>query len=243
MLLLTFTVCEDCEEDRQRLIHLLREYENFRGICLKVQEVKSGEELIGQWNNPQVLLLDLDLPGKDGVIAVEELQARGKMQGCHVIITSGMPERFRETYHIMARDFVVKPIGMQELSAALDYALSCLDPGKELKINIKRSECMIYDKDIHYAKALGNYCLLETPRGTGDIKLTITELEKVLPDERFFRCHRSYLVNLECIKKLDQKGILLKNGERLPVSRNRFKNMENAFSDYLFGQKKGRVQG
>lgn len=235
MELLKVTICEDLKEDRQQLICLLTEYAKKRKVTVEVGEARTGEELIENWDAPHVLMLDLDLPGQDGIWTAQRLIDKGIMKDCHVIVTSGIPQRFQETYHIMARDFLIKPLSMQEVFSALDYAFECINPGIKFCINKKYVPCEVYDKDIYYVKALGNYCKIETQKGDGDINITISEMEKLLPERRFFRCHRSYIVNMDYIKRFEKREVFLKNDARIPVSRDRFKEMERAFSYFLFG--------
>jgi hypothetical protein len=85
-------------------------------------------------------------------------------------------------------------------------------------------ECDIAIADIYFAKAAGNYVELHTKQGMSLLRTTMKELENSLPAKTFYRCHRSYLVNLSHSEKLinarSGHGLLVLNNDiEVPVSK------------------------
>ena len=99
--------------------------------------------------------------------------------------------------------------------------------GKELSSNLQRLQIEEFDiafADIYFAKAAGNYVELHTKQGMSLVRITMKELESSLPAQTFYRCHRSYLVNLSLSSKLvnarSGHGLLvLNNNIEVPVSK------------------------
>lgn len=98
---------------------------------------------------------------------------------------------------------------------------------KELSSNLQRLQIEEFDiafTDIYFAKAAGNYVELHTKQGMLLVRTTMKELENSLPAQAFYRCHRSYLVNLSHSAKLvnarSGHGLLVLNNDiEVPVSK------------------------
>ena len=58
----------------------------------------------------------------------------------------------------------------------------------------------------------------------------ISDLEKVLPDDKFFRCHRSYIVNLDQVLNIERYQATMRNGDLLPISQQQYTELKNRLS-------------
>lgn len=230
-------ICDDSNDIRQIVKEHLDEYGKLRKIEFEMMECDSGESLKGNWKEDcSILLLDIDLPGMDGIEAAENLMDSYDMNNCRIIVLSGVPERFQETYHIKANDFVTKPIDKRKLFYAIDRAIRDLDFGEKLEIIFDGQKLIIAEKDIQYIECKGNSCYYHTKFGVGNSYITIKECEEKLSGKWFFKCHRSYLVNLFYVKRILSNDVLLKNDTKIPMSRLRRKAVYSALSDYRFQQ-------
>ena len=76
---------------------------------------------------------------------------------------------------------------------------------------------------------------------TGDNMLTthekISDMEKLLPEDQFYRCHRAYVVNLAKVKSIERYEITLVNGEKILVSQQMFLETRNKIKEYRDKQK------
>lgn len=231
------SICDDSSEMRKIVKNLLSDYEKLSGVIFEIIELDSGESLKNNWNEDcSILLLDIDLPGMDGIEAAENLIDSYDMNNCRIIMLSGVPERFQETYHIKANDFVTKPIDKRNLFFAIDRAIRDLDTGEKLEIIFDGQKMIIAEKNIQYIECKGNICFYHTKFGVGNSYITISECEEKLSGKWFFKCHRSYLVNLFYVKRLLSNDVLLKNDIKVPMSRLRRKAVFSALCDYRFNQ-------
>ncbi len=230
-------ICDDSKEIRDITKKYLEEYRISHNVEFNISEFESGEDLKKGWNSDnQILFLDIDLPKADGIEAAESLIATYDMSGCRIIMLSGLPERFQETYHIKAVDFVTKPIDKKRFFYSLDYVVRDIDPGRQINILMDGQKTVVSEKEIQYIECRGNICYFHTKHGTGSSYITISECENLVSEKYFYKCHRSYLVNLYYVKKIDGSVVLLKNDLSIPVSRLRRKDFAKAISDYRFKQ-------
>ncbi|WP_373598999.1 LytR/AlgR family response regulator transcription factor [Paraclostridium bifermentans] len=58
-------------------------------------------------------------------------------------------------------------------------------------------------------------------------------MEKILPSKYFVRCHRSYIVNVKHIKTITKNNVFLENGVKVPISRGKYKEINDTFIDYI----------
>lgn len=65
------------------------------------------------------------------------------------------------------------------------------------------------------------------------IRKKISDMEQMLPKENFIRCHRSYLVNIKYIKVVNKDAITLENGIKIPISRGKYEEVNEAFINYF----------
>ena len=90
-------------------------------------------------------------------------------------------------------------------------------------------------EEITYINAAGNYMEIVTSSKTYLLRKTLKQLEQTLPLNSFFRCHRSYIVNLNAINKIQNLDaghgeIHLKSGNTIPVSKSQRTGLKQAFA-------------
>ncbi|MCF2855872.1 LytTR family transcriptional regulator [Pseudoalteromonas sp. SMS1] len=109
--------------------------------------------------------------------------------------------------------------------------ISCSSPEKKSdNLSFKNPNLEISQEDIHFVQACGNYLEIQTATTVHLVRLTLKELESMLDDVRFLRCHRSYLVNLNKVESLKnyRSGhgeVRLTSGEAVPVSKSKRSKM------------------
>ena len=90
----------------------------------------------------------------------------------------------------------------------------------------------VKEKDIFYFASDKKYSRLVGKMGEYFCDMGLQQLEEALGKKSFFRCHKSYLVNLGNVSEIN-KSVLLKNGESIPVSRRRVKELKEAYLAYI----------
>lgn len=234
MQLIKIAVCDDEDQIKHTVKRLLTEYSELRRINTETDFFLSGEALVSAWTDYDILFLDIDLPGIDGIETAEALMNSKKTDSCSIIMLSFLPERFQETYHIKARDFIIKPIDKKKFFSSLDYVLRERNPGNKFSIIIDDRTQDIYEKDINFIESDGNYCLINTRHGNGHLYITTNAIKELLTTKNYFQCHRSYIVSLAKVKRIEGNDILMITGDRIPLSRYKRKEFEKALSDYIF---------
>ncbi len=229
----SIAVCDDCMEDAKRIAASVQAWSDAAGRTMRIAVFPSAEAFLfayGENNDFDILLLDVEMDGMSGL----ELAKRIRADAPHVeivFITSHF-ELAGEGYEVDALHYLVKPVEQQRLHAVLDKATVRLSTQPQSVILSCEGETLrLYETDILYAEAFLHYVSIHTRRGEYRIKEKISAFEAQLGSS-FFRIHRSYIVSLAAVVKITRTEVELCSGARLPLSRNRYDELNRAFIQY-----------
>lgn len=164
-----------------------------------------------------ILLLDIEMGDMNGVELAKEIR-RGN-EAVQMVFITGFPDFVGEGYEVAALHYLMKPVAEEKLFAVLDRAVAALGKReKYLTITYNRQQELIPVADILYVEAERQYVCIHTVEDIFRIKGSLSETEGQL-DEYFFKCQRSFLVNLRFVKRINSGNVVLKNGEEVPISR------------------------
>jgi DNA-binding LytR/AlgR family response regulator len=167
-----------------------------------------------QEGNIDLLFLDINMPGINGLDLLKSLSQKPA-----TIITTAYPEHALEGFELDVIDYLVKPISYPRFLNSLDKARRRMEPSpaSEGHVLLKADKVLhrLAYEQVVYAEAMGDYSKVFTEEGRLVVKETLGALLQRLP-ESFFRCHRSYLVNMAHVRQLRGNRILLSEGE-VPV--------------------------
>lgn len=178
-----------------------------------------------------LLLIDLNLHGKDGFDLIKHMNA----YSFYTIIISAYSDRAIEAFEYGVLDFIPKPFSKQRLKKALKK-LNSRDGSqkdflKKIAIRHKNRFHFIDLKDVLFIKGAGGYS--EVNLHSGKVALHDKSLDKIirLLPPNFERVHKSYIVNMKEIKNLSYTSgskyeLTTKSGIRLPVGRTRYKELK-----------------
>jgi two-component system, LytTR family, response regulator len=225
-------------DDEELARHVLRELIAAHPEIEIVAECKNGFEAvkaIGELK-PDLIFLDIQMPKLDGF---EVLELAGTDMA--IVFTTAYDEYALKAFEVHAVDYLLKPFGAERFKTAVDQARQKLGrtlpaaeiaqasraPGEFLERIVVRDGTrvnVIPAEKLDYVEAQDDYVALASEGRKHLKQQTIASLEAALDPARFLRIHRSYLVNLERIAKIepygkDSKVAVLKDGTQLPVSR------------------------
>ncbi|MGF7039073.1 LytR/AlgR family response regulator transcription factor [Mucilaginibacter lappiensis] len=227
-------IIEDEMRIARRLARMVRLYFEQEGASLIIcDDLQDGLAYLEK-HTVELLLLDLNLNGKDGFTVLEAMVSRS----FQTIIVSAYTDKAITAFAYGVLDFVPKPFDEERLFRAfkrLDRASPAVT-GYELKYLAVRNNGIIKlvnVSDVHSVKGAGNYSELRLYNGNSWLHdKSLDAIERLLPNDQFVRIHRSYIIRwLEAVKLLIEPGgrysIELKNGEVLPVARSRYPSLRN----------------
>lgn len=231
-------ICDDEREIRNMLGEKLKRIYPDSGVSF----YESGDELLLSDSQPDILLLDIRMEGKNGMETAKEL--RGKNKNMIVIFVTALEEYVFQAFDVGAFHYLVKPFDDKKFEEIIKKAVEELKNMEESK-NIKNESLIITSKgkhisvnpaDIIYAEVFNRKVILHTINTDVEYYGKMKELEE-RAGEDFYRPHRSYLVNFNYIIRYDAETIYLKKGQAL-MSKQNYKEFKKSYLRY--NQRKGR---
>ena len=224
-------ICDD-----QMLFHseLIKHLDNFakkRNLIMVYHSYTSGFDLINSQNEYDLIFMDYQMSEIDGLETARRI--REKNDRTAIIFLTSFPDIVFDTFEVNAYRFLIKPVKVDKLEAALDSYLAENEGAGFILIKTDENNRKININDIIYIEATDKYCNIRTNEGTFLYKKTLSEIEKQLPQDRFFRCHRTYLVGFRHIVSHTATDIIFDNKERALISRAKLSSFRKAFADYI----------
>ena len=224
-------ICDDKAVLHDDLKAHLDEYAQERGLLMVYYDYTDGEGLITSGIDHDLIFMDYQMEGLDGLETARRLRKNGVKSA--IIFLSSFPDIVFDTFEVNAYRFLVKPIDRDKLAAAMDAFLASTDESNYILIKTDEESRRINIDDIIYAEAADKYCCIRTPDENILYRNTLAEFEKLLPADRFFRSHRTYLAGFKHIVSHTAADILFDNGERALISKLKYTAFKKAFTDYI----------
>ena len=160
---------------------------------------------------PDLLFLDIQMPDLNGM----EL-ARMLPEGTRIIFTTAFKEYAFESYEVSALDFLLKPIRYNKFLAAIEKARKSSENHQPSTVNstlflkVDSEYRQINIADIIYVAGMKDYVMfyLDGEKRPLVTHLTMKSVEEMLPQQQFMRVHRSYIVALDKIRKVDRNDCI-----------------------------------
>ena len=237
--MINIAICDDERVEITYLTAIVRKWAAVRDIPAGVSGYESAERFLFAYEdnkNVDILLLDIQMKDMDGVELARRI--RGENDAAEIIFITAFPDYAREGYEVSALHFLVKPVDADKLFAVLDKAWTNLNkPRKSILIETGGGSVRIPLADILYIETFSHIVDIVTSRGKFAARMSAAEFETIA-GETFFRCHRSYVVNLRYVRRLGKTELTLDSGAVIPVSRRLYHALNLAFARYY---KEGRV--
>lgn len=182
-----------------------------------------------------ILLLDVVMPLLNGIDTAKELRDRDKT--VKIVFLTSSAEYAVDSYTVKASNYLLKPVEPAKLFACLEELIGELaDAAKCLTVKGMDAIHRIPLSDILYVEAQSKHIRFYL---TGDKVIESAEplytYEDVLAQaDGFFKCHRSYIVNLHHINRYSHTEAVMRSGCRIPISRSHQKTFDNAYFHAVF---------
>ena len=200
----------------------------FQKKCSSM-EYASADAYLLDGKEHDLVFLDIEMEGFSGIELKDDLQAEEEIR---IIFVTGHVEGMPEAFGKNVYGFLEKPLDAQKLEKYLGRVLEDMEEDRILVLKGLQGEIALRQKDIFYFVSEKKYSRVIGRKGEAFCDMGLQQLEEMLGQKSFFRCHKSYLVNLGNISDASQ-SIRLKNGESIPVSRRKVKELKDAYLKYI----------
>ena len=169
-----------------------------------------------------VLFLDIEMPEMTGLELTRHLGDKKPI----IIFTTSKKEYAVDAFELNVADYIVKPVTTPRFLQAVEKAREIYNSNK-VEVSIEEKEFVfirdngilkrLLIEDIHFLEAMGDYVKVFTQQKFHAIHTTLKTVEEKLPSNKFLRVHRSYIVALNKIEKIEE-GVIVINNKPVPVA-------------------------
>lgn len=226
-------VCDDEEEMTEELSERLSEFFSARNINAEILKFSCGASLLKYVQNGgefDIVFLDIKMDAPDGMETARELRRRN--YGGFLIFLTILEEQVFNAFEVSAFDYLVKPLDEKRFEKTMerlknDLISSTVSVHKKGETRIVRLDeivcCEVIDRKIYLRLSDGE---------TVEFYERLDEFAEKL-DSRFFKCHRSFMINFMHLKELCGNSAVMDSGLKVPVSRLRRDDFAEAFEKFM----------
>ena len=223
-------IVDDSRADAAQLAQMTECFAQKRDIAARIECHPSAEAFLFRYEEDKtcdLLLLDIEMPGMDGVTLARTVRARDERVS--IVFITGYSDYIAEGYDVSALHYLMKPVSAAKLEEVLDRALA-RRYREDRTVTLKTSEetVRIPLSRILFFESMRNYV---TVHADGGLKYTVRGTLKLFEDStdnRFLRVGRSYLVNLTKLRRITKKDMTFPDGSSLPIPRGYYEILNQA---------------
>lgn len=238
--MLKIAICDDCAEFLSEMEAKLRLWENSPQNTV-VSCFSDGDTLIDAHTaSPfDILLLDVVMPLMNGIETARKIRERDR--SVKLVFLTSSPEYAVESYTVKADNYLLKPVDDRALYRCLDELLADMNKNSgSIAARSAGASHRLELRNIEYVEAQNKHTVFVLSGGKrieSIDPLHSYEGRLCLSDD-FFKCHRSYIVNIDHIEQFTQKELTVLSGACIPISRSCYKQFREAYFSTVF-QKAG----
>ena len=198
-----------------------------------IEAYATGEELLASGKRFDIVFLDIQMDGMNGIEAARELRER--QEDTVLIFITGVKEYVFDALDLYAFQYLLKPIDEGKFAEVLQRAAGEAKKKKEKKCLFIRTRNLTLDQsDILYIESRAKKLEIHTTGAdkTIEIYAAMDELEGQLGED-FYRCHRAYIVNMAQITEYDNESITLTNGDKVYLAKKKYGEFVKAYMWFL----------
>tara|TARA_B100000767_G_scaffold274766_1_gene308846 strand:- start:9650 stop:10345 length:696 start_codon:yes stop_codon:yes gene_type:complete len=228
---LNYVILDPYDTERIRARQRLNEVDglNLTGEFSDFNELKN----FLQYESADIILVDPSADNEKIFSCIERQKLQKK-----VIFTSKKAKHAVKGFEIGILDFIPKPISLSRFNISLNRIekenLPSINTNQnskqsiEVKHNLKTEKIIL--SSIKWIEAMGDYVKIVTPQKKYIVLSSMKKIQERIPEKLFFRCHKSYIINIEGVENFSQTMIFL-DKKSIPLSRSKKKIFQNLWAN------------
>lgn len=220
--MMSIAVCDDeileCLTISEKIEKVLKEL----NIPHVIRQFTSGAKLLKAAESFDLVFLDILMPDLDGMETARLFREKS-CQNMLVFLSASRKYVF-DAYEVEAFWYLLKPLDMGKLKTVLMRAIKKTEKNSTgfIMVSKERQKVKLYLDDICYFEIMGRMMKAHGVEGVFTYYGRMGALEESLLEKGFFRCHKSYLVNLKYVDGYNRQEILLDTGEKIGIAKRRY---------------------
>lgn len=232
--MIKFAICDDEPFMAEEILLHLSGYMKEKGLAsYRADLFDNGRSLLEFDGDFDVIFLDIQMERPDGMETARILRRHGNHS--LLVFVTVLKECVFDAFEVEAWDYLVKPLDAGHFRRTMDRVIRSLEQRAAKSVVIQRGgscEVVLLDQ-IVYCEVQGRKLYIHQKDGNVTDYYEKLENFEQRVDGRFFKCHRSYLVNLDFVRGCSGGRVILPEGAEIPVSRLRERDLTKALLNHM----------
>lgn len=233
---MNIAVVDDSKEDAQHLVAYLEKFQFENNITFQVRVFYASFDFLEEYHGEyDVIFLDIEMPGSDGLEVAREIRKKDTSVG--IIFVTSLAQYAIDGYQVQAIDFMVKPLGYCNFSMKLQTAFRFIQNHKkqDVIINSKEGIIRLAVSDIIYIEKEGDFLVFYTVQGCYRERGSMKIVKEKLSKSPFAECISGCFIHLDFVKRIGRDSLILVSGKELPLSRRLKKEFTQRYIEFIGG--------
>lgn len=229
-------VVDDSIGDAQRIVTYLEQFQAEHDLNFQTKVFYASLDFLEEYDGDyDVIFLDIEMPGSNGLEAAREIRERDQAVG--IIFVTSLAQYAIDGYEVQAIDFMVKPVGYYNFSMKLEKAFRFIESHREQDILISNKDGIvrITVSDILYMEKDRDYLLFYTRQGCSRTRGSMKEMKAKLESLPFSECNSGCVINLNYVRRVGKDSVVLTSDQELPLSRRLKKQFAQDYINFMGG--------
>ena len=228
-------IVEDDLDCRTQLESYIQRYGQEHGLAFDVECFADGSQIVAHDTSRfDIILLDIEMPGLNGMEAAEKLRARDA--DVVLVFVTNMAQYAIRGYEVGALDFVLKPVNYYTFCVRFERAIhrARQREGGQVLLSLPDAVVRLSTRDIYYVEVQSRQLHYHTVQGEYTLRGTMQQAEQELSRYHFVRCSHWCLVNLRHVTEVRRDTVIVA-GQELDISRRNHTAFLTALTNFVGG--------
>jgi DNA-binding LytR/AlgR family response regulator len=234
---INIAICDDKKEELESIHSLVSKKLINLDLQFKISCFDEGEDLLEHMDSTKqiydLIFLDIYMQFSNGIDIAKKIRIFDKE--CKIIFITSSKEHAIDSYDVKALHYILKPINEEKLFNAIKTAVDSLKKeSKQILIINKKGSYRILYNDILHAESKAR--LVNVYLKSGKVITFYSKLQDFferLQDERFIKSHKSFIINMDYITKIEKAAITIIDDTKIPISNSNIQVIKEIYFRYL----------
>jgi len=228
-------VCDDESRFRETIKNEVYAYSNMKRLDFAIDEYSCGEDLLNAIDKYDIIFMDYQMGGISGLETARII--RKKDITCVIIFLTSYTHFMQESFEVSTYRYLTKPLDVVKLHNTFDDYFEAYGNDYPLLLKIGGDTISIHTRDIVYLEADDKKCYINLVGKQYHCAKSMSLIANLLPNNIFYKTHKSFVVNFIYIDKYDSKNIYFKNGKTAHIGGAHAASFRDAYRIYAKGRK------
>lgn len=230
--MIKIAICDDDINQQNAITLIIDNFYKSTNNNYEICAFNNGEQLLLSHKKYDIYFLDIKMDKLNGIDVARRIRLVNEK--AIIIFITGFKDYVFDAFDVEAFHYLLKPVNEDKLNEILhSIMIKFQKKDKFIIVKTNKQSNKIHLNDILYIESNQRKLKVHTTYDIIEYYYKLSDIEQELCNDNFFKCHKSYIVNLKHVQSYDSVSVTLKNSEKIYLSKHRLADFSKAFMYYL----------